>query len=77
MSNDSSRKPRTHYQDKDHPFDNMDNALDIGDVDQNGNKHPDHERYENEMEQRYIGKDKPKVEHHNDDNEIDGQVVPF
>lgn len=76
MSDTGGRKSRTHYQDKEHK-DFMDGVLDIGDIDQNGNKHPDHERYENEMEQRYIGKDKPKVEHHNDDNEINGQVVPF
>lgn len=53
-------------------------TLEIGDTDVHGNKHPDHDKYEAEMEKRYIGEDKPKVEHHNDLNEIDGiPDIPF
>lgn len=78
MPDTPGRKPKTHYVDPQHYDPYSDDTLEMGETDSKGNQHPDHAEYEREMERRYVGKDKPQVDHHDELNELDDLgTVPF
>lgn len=52
-TNDNDPKPKSHYIDPEHYDPYADDTLEIGDTDRTGNKHPDHDKYEAEMERRH------------------------